>query len=82
MISDMWHFDKCGLRLACTASYLAKNINTVKKEISAVQFLRYFAVSRDLPKLKTAKYFPSLTNCLFTFIQNQNCVYKTLFFIH
>ena len=35
-----------------------------------VQFSRYFAVSREPRKLKSAKYFPSLINCLFAFIQN------------
>ena len=40
-----------------------------------VQFSRYFAVSCDPRKLKSAKYFPSLTNCLFTFIQKNNCVF-------
>ena len=48
-----------------------------------VQFSRYFAVSREPRKLKSAKYFPSLTNCLFAFKQNNYyefiCVYKTLF---
>ena len=40
-----------------------------------VQFSRYFAVSREPRKLKSAKYFPSLTNHLFTCIQNNNCVF-------
>ena len=36
--------------------------------VRVVQFSRYFAVSHEPRKLKSAKYFPSLTNCLFAFI--------------
>ena len=39
-----------------------------------VQFSQYFADSPKPGKLKSTKYFPSLTNRLFTFIQNNNCV--------
>ena len=45
---------------------------------------QYFSYS-SVEKLKSEKYFPSLTNCLFTFIQKNNCVFicvhKTLFSI-
>ena len=50
-----------------------------------VQFSRYFAVSHEPRKLKSAKYFPSSMNILFAFVQNNNCVFicvhKTPFFI-
>ena len=36
-----------------------------------VQFSRYFTVSREPRKLKSAEYFPSLTNCLFAFIKKK-----------
>ena len=39
-----------------------------------VQFSRYFAVSHEPRKLKSAKNFPSLINCLFAIIQKYNCV--------
>ena len=35
-----------------------------------VQFSQYFADSPKTRKLKSTKYFPSLTNRLFTFIEN------------
>ena len=43
---------------------------TVKWKISVFQFSCYFAVSHVLQKLKTAKYFPSLSICLFKLILN------------
>ena len=54
-----------------------------------VQFMQYFAISREPQKLKSAKYFPTLTILLLTFVQNNNCVsiyvpitaHKVLFFI-
>ena len=50
-----------------------------------VQFSRYFTVSHEPGILKSAKYFPSLTNCLFAFIQSNDfafiCYHKTSFFI-
>ena len=40
-----------------------------------VQFSQYFADSPKPRKLKSTNYLPSLTNRLFTFIQNNNCVF-------
>ena len=50
--------------------------NIVKWEIFASSNFRVISrVSREARKLKSAKYFPSLTNHLFTCIQNNNCVF-------
>ena len=46
--------------------------NTVKWEIFVSS---NFRGKSPTAKLKFAKHFPSLTNCLFTFIQNNNCVF-------
>ena len=50
-----------------------------------VQFLQYFVISCEPRKLESAKSFPSMSDCLFGFIQNSICVFicvhKTPFFI-
>ena len=52
------------------------NLNNRKMgNFRVVQFSRYFPVSPEPRKLKSTKYFPRLTNSLFTFLQNNNCVF-------